>query len=270
MSTSLIFDRDPGVKRRHARTIRELRAVRLGAVTMLAAGVAHEVNNPLAFVTANVLMLGQGIELCARVLRGELLGAAEREDLEFLLAEGPQLAQETSDGCARIGQVVRRLAAFTEDGGEQRVDLHRVVADVMQVLRSGLGPRLELEVELAEVPALRGNPARLAHAFFAFIEHARDIGAGPGAALARVGVRLLTSALGAAVVAEVWDAGPLMTPAQAAIFDDPFQASGPDRTVALGLALAREIVREHGGTVVLAATAAGGNLRRLIFPVTAR
>ncbi|MBI5479122.1 MAG: hypothetical protein HY906_09710, partial [Deltaproteobacteria bacterium] len=154
--------------------MRQLRAVRLGAVDMLAAGVAHEVNNPLAFVTANVTLLGQGIQLCARAVRGASLSESERADLDFLLAEGAQVAHETSDGCARIGEVVRRLAAFTERGDGFPVDLPRITLEVVKVLQSGTRGLLDLQVEWSPVPQLRGNPARIAHALFAFIEHARE------------------------------------------------------------------------------------------------
>jgi two-component system, NtrC family, sensor kinase len=259
----------PGVRHPHATTLRQLRAVRLGAVDMLAAGVAHEVNNPLAFVSANVTLLGQGIQLCARAMRGEPLSESERADLDFLLAEGDQVARETADGCARIGDVVRRLAAFTERGDGFPVDLPRITLDVAKMLQSGARGRLDLQVEWSPVPQLRGNPARIAHALFAFIEHAREACRRPTPGPARFGVRLLPGDLGAAAVLEIWDNGPLLTAAERDLFEDPFQATGPERTVALGLALAREIVREHGGAVVLAENPGGGNLRRVIFPAVA-
>ncbi|MBI5481795.1 MAG: sensor histidine kinase, partial [Deltaproteobacteria bacterium] len=129
--------------------------------------------------------LGQGIQLCARAVRGAPLSESERADLDFLLAEGAQVAHETSDGCARIG------------------------------------------------------------------------------------VRLRPGDLDAAAVLEIWDNGPPLSDEQRTIFEDPFQATGPERTVALGLALARDIVHQHGGVVTLAETPAGGNVRRVIFPAAA-
>jgi signal transduction histidine kinase len=267
MSPPIQVESPPGLRRPHATTLGQIGAVRLGAVDMLAAGVAHEVNNPLAFVTANVLLLGQGIDLCARALRGDPLTDAERDDLHFLLAEGPQIGLETADGCARIGEVVRRLAAFTERGDGFPVDLPRITLDVAKMLQSGARGLLDLQVEWSPVPELRGNPARIAHAIFAFIEHAREACRRQPARPARIGVRLAPGDLGAAAVLEIWDNGPPLSAAEREIFADPFQATGPERTVALGLALAREIVREHGGTVVLAETPAGGNVRRVILPV---
>jgi two-component system NtrC family sensor kinase len=269
MSNPHTVETPSGTRRPHAVTLRQLRAVRLGAVDMLAAGVAHEVNNPLAFVTANVTLLGQGIQLCARAVRGEPLSETERADLDFLLAEGAQVARETSDGCARIGEVVRRLAAFSERGDGFAVDLPRIVLDVAKTLQSGTRGLLDLQVEWSPVPQLRGNPARMAHALFAFIEHAHQTSRRHTAGPARVGVRLAQGDLGVVAVLEIWDNGPLLTAAERDLFEDPFQATGPERTVALGLALAREIVREHGGVVVLAATPDGGNVRRVIFPAVA-
>ena len=265
----MVVETPPGQRRPHAVTLRQLRAVRLGAIDMLAAGVAHEVNNPLAFVTANVTLLGQGIQLCARAVRGEPLSDSERADLDFLLAEGEQVARETSDGCARIGDVVRRLAGFTERGDGFPVDLPRIILDVAKMLQSGARGHLDLQVEWSPVPQLRGNPARVAHALFAFIEHAREAGRRHTPGPARIGVRLAPGDRGAIAVIEIWDNGPPLSAAQREIFEDPFRATGPERTVALGLALAREIVREHGGVVTLTETPDGGNVRGVILPVVA-
>jgi two-component system, NtrC family, sensor kinase len=236
---------------------------------MLAAGVAHEVNNPLSFVTANVMFLSQGLDLCARALRGEPLTDSEREDLEFLLNEGQQVVEETADGCARIGQVVRRLAAFTKEGDDQPLDLARIVGDVTRAVQSGAGRRLDLVVELTQVPQLQGNPVRLAHAIFALVEHACEAAARGRTGVPRVGVRVAPADLGAAAVVEICDSGPPLTPEQLAAFEDPFRTTGPERTAFLGLAVACDIVREHGGAVVLAETADGRNVRRVILPASA-
>jgi len=268
MSAAAPVQTPPGLRQQHATTLQQIRAVRLAAVDMLAAGVAHEINNPLAFVSANVALLGQGLALCARAFRGEPLSAQEQEDLKFILEEGESIAAETADGCARIGQVVRRLAAFTDTGGMQPADLKRIVADVARVVEAGLERRIRFHSELADVPQIQANPARLAHAVFALLEHARGVAAAPSNPRPSIGLRLWAGELGKTVVLEVWDGGPALTPEQREIFEDPFKVTGPERTPALGLALARDIITQHGGVVTITQTPDGSNVRGVVFPVS--
>jgi PAS domain S-box-containing protein len=127
------------------------RADRLATMGRLAAAVAHEINNPLTFVTAN---LGLAIE---RLLAGpESRDAVQRTELLALIGDAQR-------GAARVREIVSDLGAFSRDGdgAPEPVDLERVVRDACGVAQHEIKHRAQLELRLAPVPPVRGTEARL-------------------------------------------------------------------------------------------------------------
>ena len=138
-----------------------LRTQKLEAVGTLAAGVAHEVNNPLAFVRAN---LGE----IARLAELTLAWRAKHESpLADALAEMGELAQEALTGLSRIQRAVsdvRRLAA-APDAGTSAVSLDAVVLDAVRLLELRASGRVEIRTHFAEgLPAILGSPQLLVQA----------------------------------------------------------------------------------------------------------
>ena len=220
---------------------------RFAAAGTLAAGLAHEINNPVAFVLANLNHL--------QALRKEDDSAAEIE--EVLL--------ETQDGVARLRGIVDellRLARTGECGGEP-VDLAKVVGSALRMVRHEANERVRIETAFATVPPVLGDPGLLGQVVLNLLQNAIHalIAAGrPGC------VRVVVAKDGERVELCVEDDGPSIPDDVAPrIFEPFFTTKTQGQGTGLGLAVTREIVSRHGGTI-RAESDAGGTRFRVSLP----
>jgi signal transduction histidine kinase len=251
--------RDRSAERRHERRARQNE--RLETVATLAAGVAHEVNNPLAFIRSNLAQIHRMGELVeASLERGEAKLARELADL-------PQIVAETLDGIARIERIVagmRRLSARREEIF-LAVDLNDVVADAIRLANLRGDPQVCVETALAErLPPVDGSPERLAQALINLLVNARQAVAGG----VRPRIRIETRHEGAAVSVCVRDNGPGIAPELLPrIFDPFFTTKSPDEGTGLGLTIAYDIVRDHGGVLEVESEVGAGTAFHARLPV---
>ncbi len=234
--------RDRTDERRVERLLR--RTQRLQTAGTLAAGVAHEVNNPLAFIRANLTWIHRLGELA----ESDCDAAKLRQEL----ADLPAIADETLDGIARIERIVGTLRGLSADGEcapEPRVavDVNTVVRDALRLANLHRRELVRVKLLLAEaLPPIRGVPERLVQALLNLLLNA--VQAAEEALPPRISVA--TEREGDAVVIRVSDNGPgIRYEDQERIFDPFFTTKGPDRGTGLGLSIAFDIVREHGGVL---------------------
>jgi signal transduction histidine kinase len=220
---------------------------RFAAAGTLAAGLAHEINNPVAFVLANLNHL--------QSLRKEQDGAGEIE--EVLL--------ETQEGVARLRGIVdelMRLARTGQRGGE-RVDLSRVVGSALRMVRHEANAQVSVETSLAAVPQVLGDPGLLGQVVLNLLQnaiHALVATGRPGR------VRVLLRHAGERVELRVEDDGPGIPEHVAPrIFEPFFTTKHPGQGTGLGLAVTREIVSRHGGSIDVE-TGPGGTRFRVSLP----
>jgi signal transduction histidine kinase len=209
-----------------------LHTERLASLGRMAAGVAHEINNPMTFVSSNVALLLEDLQ------RGQLDPALCREYVEDVLPA-------TNEGIGRIIATVRALRLFArgESGPRAAFDLNDEVRGALRSCEDELAGR-RLVLRLAELPPVVGRADDLAQVVRNLVVNAADA-AGP-----RGEVRVDTESAGDEVVLRVTDDGPGMTPEVRARLFEPFFTTKPvgDRA-GLGLAVVHGILRDHGGSV---------------------
>ena len=240
-----------------------LQTQRLEGLGVLAAGIAHEINNPLAFVRANLAHLERLTEEI------EKIGDAP-EAREGALAELREVVRESAAGVDRITTIVdttRRLsrqapAAFGP------VDLNAVVTEALQVAGLRADSDLAVEVHLdPALPSVRGSAERLSQVALNLLVNARQAVA--GVAEGRVLVETASTPEGAEL--RVHDNGPGLPHAlRERIFDPFFTTKPPDEGMGLGLAIAFEIVRQHSGTIEAGPSRAGGACFTVRLPAERR
>lgn len=204
---------------------------RLASIGRLAAGVAHEIRNPLT-----------GIVMVARNLRLEPDADDAGERLDLIIGEAD-----------RIDAIVRTLLGFSRDDGVRApeaapVDLPALVRDAVELVRlDRRARRLDWRVDAADDPALAAVPAdrqRLLQVLVNLLANARD------AAAARVDVRLARD--GQWVDLAIVDDGPGVPPEHAGrVFEPFFTTKPPGEGTGLGLAVCHRIVDEHRGAITL-------------------
>ncbi len=229
-------------------------ADRMASVGTLAAGVAHEINNPLAYVSANLSYLG------------ELLAEPTLADRE--LADMREAVAEALEGTGRVRTIVQDLRAFARADEEQYgpVEVHPVLDGALRLVRSELQHRARLVREDAPVPAVLGNAVRLGQVFINLFVNALQAFPERPAADNRLRVATRTCAPGWVEV-EVEDNGGGMSPeVQQRIFDPFFTTKPAGVGSGLGLAICHTIVQAMGGTIEVRSTLGRGTTFRLVLP----
>ncbi|MFW6067611.1 MAG: response regulator [Myxococcota bacterium] len=253
-------------ERKAAEELRQrlLHADRLRSIGQLAAGVAHEINNPAAFITVNQeALLGQVDRLSGAFDAVHDMvaswGAAPLQELEGVLRDRHvrrELAgmravlNENRDGLERIVAIVRSLRGFArvEQGQMEHVHVDELIEDACTMVHNEIRHRAVLRKELGGPPPLVGDRGRLTQVMVNLLvnaAHAIDEGEA-GRNLIIVRSRLAQGQ----ITIEVEDTGCGIPEEQLdRIFEPFFTTKGRDEGTGLGLALSAEIVRQHGGVL---------------------
>jgi signal transduction histidine kinase len=231
---------------------------RMASVGMLAAGVAHEINNPLAAVVANLDLTNSSINDSEHVAGAELVEVRE------MLAD----ARTAAD---RVRQIVRDLKIFArhEEASSSAVDVKRTLESSLRMAWNEIRHRATVIKDYGDVPRVRGSESRLGQVFLnLLVNAAHAIGDATRGSEERGLISLRTRLEGSDVVIEIEDDGPGIPEAiQARVFEPFFTTKPPGKGTGQGLAIARSIVVEHhGGTLAFGSAPGKGTLFTIRIP----
>jgi signal transduction histidine kinase len=248
-----------------AKSLRQLQAVqaqlmftdRLAAMGRLAAGVGHEINNPLAYVISNInyvrteLKREQGPQSDEE--RQELLGAIE----------------EAKEGAERVRLIVQDLKTLSrpDDAGTGTADVSAVVRSAANIASHEVRRRARLVEECQGLPPVRGNPARLGQVFLNLIINAAH--AIPEGHVEANEIRIMGRLESPErILVEVRDTGCGIPPEHLERIFDPFFTTKPSgQGTGLGLSLCHNIITAMGGTITVESKVAQGTTFRVSLPV---
>lgn len=244
-------------------------AEKLASVGQLAAGVAHEVNNPLGFVRSNLATfqhyLGQFGDLKARLGEGEV--AWQALDLDFILEDGGDLLAESLKGIDRIAKIVSELKSFSnvDRASEEFLDLNDCLRQAASVIEGQLPPGVSLRLELLPLPGLVCLPGHINQMLLGLLRNA-------GQAISEAGrpgeIGVSSAADEQGITIQIRDNGIGMTAEQLARAFEPFYTTRPVGAGAgLGLTTARNIVLAHSGRIDLVSYRDVGTTVTLFFPL---
>ncbi|HVZ37165.1 MAG TPA: ATP-binding protein, partial [Polyangiaceae bacterium] len=231
---------------------------RLASVGLLAAGVAHEINNPLAYLLLNLQRVRSRIDLlgASRTQQGEL-----REEIESAI-------DMSIEGASRVQAIVQDLKRFSHpDQGELLpVDVHRSLDFAIAMAEPELQGHARLTRDYGSLPAVRGSEARLSQIFLNLIINAahalHDAGHGRG----QINVVTRTQPTGDAMI-EVHDTGRGISSAALRHLFEPFYTTKPPGLgTGLGLTICRDIVRSLGGRIEVDSKEGRGSIFRVVLP----
>jgi|GEM_PF-2015584 len=239
---------------------RAMETDRLAAVGMLAAGVAHEINNPLAYVVANVTFATE--ELPAAIEAAA--GVEPRMQLERV----SEALGEAREGCDRVRAIVRDLGVLSrKDAGRVApVDVRRVLHSACNMAWHQIRNRARLVKDLGEAPEVLADESRLAQVLLnLLVNAAQAIEPGdPDRHEIRVVVRTDPRRR---VVVEVRDTGTGIPPEVIdRIFDPFFTLKPPGVGTGLGLSICRSIVDGMGGALTVTSELGRGSTFRIVLP----
>jgi PAS domain S-box-containing protein len=226
---------------------------RLAAVGRVAAGVAHEINNPLTYVLGN------------------LEAAMERLPHLGLDPDVVQLLKEARDGGERVRDIVRDLRMFARARQEpsQSCDVTAVVRSATAIARNEIRHRAQLVTNLEAAPLAAIAEGRLAQVLVNLLSNACQ--AIPEGHATENVIRVTSRVEGGEVVVEVADSGRGMTPdVKARLFEPFFTTRQTGEGMGLGLALSHAMIVEAGGRIEVESAPQGGTTFRMWLPVAVR
>lgn len=237
---------------------------RIRAMGTLAAGIAHEINNPLTYLMSNLEMTRR--ELGAALAGREAPPAGS--PLQVRLSRLQALLEPMALGAERIATVIRDLRGFARPD-DQRVsllDVRTVLRSVLQLLGKEIEARAQLAVDLArEVAPLRANEARLVQVFVNLLVNAWQALPPRPVSENRIEVRAFDE--GNRVVVEIADNGAGVPPQDRLRIFEPFVTTkAVGEGTGLGLFVSRNIVRELGGDIEVDERPGGGARFRVALP----
>jgi two-component system NtrC family sensor kinase len=231
-------------------------AEKLSSIGLLAAGVAHEVNTPLAVISSYAQMLGKQLRSSDEATHARLQPVLEK------------ITQQTF----RASEIVNGLLNFSRMGSVDfaRVDINAMVRDTVLLLEHQMrSAGVAVVAELAEgLPEVAGNRGKLQQVLVNLVLNAKDALQEKGSG----SVRLFTARTSKGVEIRVEDDGAGMSQEVLRKIYDPFFTTksnpkeGHRKGTGLGLAVTYGIVQEHGGTIEVSSTAGEGTVFRLELP----
>lgn len=254
-----------------------LQSERMASIGQLAAGVAHEINNPVGFVNSNLGSLQRYVTDMLRLLsvyekaEGALPGAAIQEinqvkadiDVEFLREDVANLLVESLDGLKRVTRIVQDLKDFShvDESERQWADLEAGLESTLRVVWNELKYKAEVIKEFAGIPQVECFAFQLNQVFMNLLINASHAIEGRGTIAIRTGHD------DACVWVEVQDSGRGIKPEHLSRIFEPFFTTKPvGQGTGLGLSLAYGIVKKHDGRIEVKSELGQGTVFRVILP----
>jgi signal transduction histidine kinase len=216
-----------------------MQAEKLKSLGQLVAGVAHELNNPIGFVHANMQLLDEYIQKLVEAQKSE-------SDTERIREAIGRLVKRSREGTERVKQIVQDLRTFSRmDQAElQDADLHEEIDRTLALMEPQLKGGIEIVRDYGRIPRVRCYPGQLNQVFLNLLMNACDAIGRDGS----VTIRTRPSPLG--VLLEFHDDGPGIPPElQNRLFDPFFTTKPVGKGTGLGLSLSHGIIERHGGRI---------------------
>ncbi len=243
-----------------------VQAEKMASIGQLAAGVAHEINNPIGFIGSNLEALtdyfkdyetlleryrnlGQMISDNGKQAQEELEAIRELElelEIDYLKKDIPELLEDCIDGTKRVGRIVADLKNFAHPGNDRQmlIDINQGLESTLNVVANELKYKASVHKEFQEIPPVEGFPQKLNQVFMNILVNAAQ-------AIEEKGqISIRTSAEGGQVHVAISDTGSGIAPEHLTkIFDPFFTTKDVGKGTGLGMNIAYNIVKEHGGGI---------------------
>ncbi|MDI1243676.1 MAG: response regulator [bacterium] len=233
---------------------------KMASIGQLAAGIAHELNNPVGFLYGNLDLLSACVSDLTRVVRfyehvelpADVAQAAssfkEQIGYERTVSDLDSIIADCREGAERVRDIVQNLRTFSrlDEAELKRTDIHEGIESTLRILsRYFSGGAIELVRDFGELPTIEAYSAKLNQVWMnLLVNAAQAVGSNQGS------VTISTRSMGDKVYVAVSDTGSGIDPAVAGRIFDPFFTTKPvGEGTGLGLSISFGIIEDHGGTI---------------------
>ena len=264
-----------------------LQSEKMASIGQLAAGVAHEINNPIGFINSNMTSLGSYFEDIMRLLKRyeegfeaicpdseeaaafkrDVAGIKEEIDYGFLIEDIENVIAETIEGTERVAKIVQDLKSFSHvDQAEKKyVDINSGIESTLNIVRHELKYKAEVIKEYGELPEVECYPQQLNQVFMNLLVNASQ-------AIEKAGkIMIKTWSEGDKVFVRISDTGKGIPPQVIGRIFEPFFTTKPVGSgTGLGLSISYNIIRNHGGNITFESEVGKGSSFTIEIPVRQR
>ncbi len=253
---------------------------KMASIGQLTAGVAHEINNPIGYLSSNLTSMVQYFDDVLRMVNAyeeasasltdpeqvSRLQQAKRDiDIDFVLDDIPKLLAESQEGTKRVRKIVQDLKDFAHAGSSEDwewVDLRHSLARTLNIVHNELKYKAEVVQAYEDIPEIRCLPGQLNQVFMNLLVNAAH-------AIEKDGqVSVKTWHEGDLVWVEIADTGSGMPPEVIGRIFEPFFTTKPvGKGTGLGLSISYGIVKKHGGRIEVESEVGRGTRFRIALPV---
>ena len=254
-----------------------LQSEKMASIGQLAAGVAHEINNPVGFINSNVSTLSTYLndlfELInaydkeAKALSVNLVAVQQlrqKIDFEYLREDIPSMLEETQEGLDRVKKIVRDLMGFSRTNETQMAtyDLRKGLESTLNVAWHELKYKAEIIKEFDDIPEIECMPSQLNQVFMNLMVNAAQAIETQGT------ITLRTKCKDNQVIVEIEDSGSGIEAEHLNRLFDPFFTTKPvGEGTGLGLSVSYGIVKKHNGEIAVDSNPGEGTRFRICLPV---
>jgi len=296
---SLLFERkqaDKQLKRQYKRlkfTLDELSCAKdalyhsekLASIGQLAAGIAHEINNPVAYVMGNFNPLNDYVDSMTKMLdlhskfvetidqadvsvgqelRQQIDEMGADLDMDYVMEDVRALVSESRNGLVRVREIILNLNQFARKDSvdAEPMDMNASIKATLQILHNEVKYGVEVALELGDIPMVTCQPGLIKQVLLNLVKNGAQAMGGKGA------MRISTTVEGEQVVVLVRDSGSgISADALEKIFDPFFTTKPVGEGTGLGLSVCHGIVQRHNGTLEVSETGEHGTEFRLALPI---
>jgi two-component system NtrC family sensor kinase len=258
-----------------------LQSEKMASIGQLAAGVAHEINNPIGYVNSNLGSLETYLkQLFAMIdtyeraetaisdvaVLADIATAKQTNDILFLSEDVFALLRESREGVSRVGKIVQDLKDFSHIGAADEwswADLHAGLESTINIVNNEIKYKAQLVKEYGVLPEIECLPSQLNQVFMNMLVNAAQAIEGQGTITVRSGIGDADEAW-----IEVSDTGKGISPEHLSRIFDPFFTTKPvGKGTGLGLALSYGIIQKHSGRIDVQSEVGRGTTFRISLPV---
>jgi signal transduction histidine kinase len=254
-------------------TKRLVQSEKLASLGELAAGVAHEINNPVGYVSSNLTTLQKYLAVYEKVLDApetdseEMAALKKKINYAFIREDLQNLVKETQEGVGRVKAIIQDL----KDYARTNAATHYVASDIqvglkstLNIARNQLKNRADVRLALGNLPLVECAPSQIDQVFLNLIVNAAQ--AMPAGKMGLIDIR--TDCDAQEVWIEVQDNGPGIPPeVMKKIFDPFFTTKDPGTGTGLGLSVSQNIIQQHGGKLEVNSTVGVGTTFKITLPI---
>ncbi|MDR5897662.1 ATP-binding protein [Halomonas vilamensis] len=249
-----------------------LQSEKLASIGQLAAGVAHEINNPVGYVFSNLSTLAGYVQELIKLIDAidstasldELKQFKQSSDYDYIRSDVQDLIRESEEGIERVKLIISALKDFShiEEDAFTYADLHRGIETTLNLVNNELKYKADVEKEFAELPEVECLPSQVNQVVLNLLTNAVHAIENRGTIYLRTGCE------GEYVWFEVEDTGKGIEQAQLAHLFEPFYTTKPmGEGTGLGLSLSYSIVTKHSGDIQVFSEPGEGTRFRVWLPI---